>query len=93
MLLVHLPLIIRWNIPQKEYEYVLKIPKPKYDYDQMFIGIETKNNKLIYRIDISKNDYTELLDVSFKSTLKPYKVIYWPYTEKSFLDKSEFILN
>jgi hypothetical protein len=82
-----------WNIPQKEYEYVLKIPKPKYDYDQMFIGIETKNNKLIYRIDISKNDYTELLDVSFKSTLKPYKVIYWPYTEKSFLDKSEFILN
>lgn len=65
-----------WDLlVEEEYNLTLSIP-PTEDFKFIYIGIENEKEEVLYRCDLT--EYTQNLQVHFKSFTKPYKWIYWP---------------
>jgi len=66
---------IRLRENEKEYEYTLQIPQTD-PVELIVISVQDENNKQLFRKDLT--EYVPSLKVSFISTSKPHKWIYWP---------------
>ena len=75
---------------EKEYEYEFEIPYTE-DFKFIYIGIENKNGDVLYRKDLL--EYEEKIKISFKSTSKPTKWVYWVYdTNNNWINRKDVYL-
>lgn len=65
-----------WLKPLQEYEINLANMPLIENFKFIYVGIESKEGKVLYREDIT--EYKSNLTAKFKSTEKPYKWIIWP---------------
>lgn len=87
---------------QKIHNYTLELSKCvvedkdiRYNYEFIAIIIQGINNEDIYRVDLLKDDiYKSQINVSFNSSIEPYKWLYYPYDKINgwIYDKIETIL-
>lgn len=80
-----------WEITEKEYSFIFDVPKPNMETNFIYIGVEDKNGKVIYRSDMKKHEQN--LQVQFKSFTEPYKWVYWPVDiQNNWFDRKDFLL-
>jgi hypothetical protein len=60
---------------ESNYDYTLNIPSTE-NFDFIYVGIEDDKGSVLFRQDLT--EYKPQLRVSFKSTSKPHKWVYWP---------------
>lgn len=80
-----------WDLlVEEEYNLTLSIP-PTEDFKFIYIGIENEKEEVLYRCDLT--EYTQNLQVHFKSFTKPYKWVYWPVSKnEEWYNRKDIIL-
>lgn len=83
-----------WIDKMKEQEYRLSISLPDFNdtFEFIYVGVEDNSGQVLYREDIRKNNYTKIMKLIFKSGTKPYKIIFWPHSQKQWLDRTDILI-
>lgn len=68
-----------YKIKEQEYNFVLDIPVPDSEFKFIYIGVETEDNKVLFRQDLTT--YVPQINVHIKSIDKPHMWVYWPFSK------------
>ena len=80
-----------WLRHLQEYEINLTNMPLIENFKFIYVGIESKEGKVLYREDIT--EYKSNLTAKFKSTEKPYKWIIWPVNKNGeWYNRQDIIL-
>lgn len=80
-----------WSKPPQTYKLELDIPKPEEDFNFIYIGIEDKDGKVLFRQDLTQ--YSPKLTVEFQAQSQPAKYVYWIYHNNNWSTRKDTILN